>query len=42
MEIFAMKFTRYMDAAAHCIKRGIDLSRIVRKGLYEFRIARAA
>lgn len=35
-----MKFTSYLEAAKHCMKRNIPLYRIQAKGLYEFRIAR--
>jgi hypothetical protein len=31
-------FTSYMEAAKFCVKRGIDLSRIVRQGLYNFTV----
>lgn len=36
-----MKFTSYLNAALHCQRRGIPLTRIVARGLYDFRIARA-
>lgn len=35
------KYTRYMDAAKYCVARNIPLSRIVARGLYDFRIKRA-
>lgn len=35
------KFTSYMDAAKHCVRRNIPLTRIYSRGLYEFRIMRA-
>jgi hypothetical protein len=35
-------FRSYLEAAKHCVRRGIDLARIRRQGLYDFRIARAS
>jgi hypothetical protein len=36
------RFTSYMDAAKYCIARKIDLTRIVRLGLYAFKVGRAS
>lgn len=36
------RFTSYLDAARYCQRRGIALARIVRRSLFDFRIARAA
>jgi hypothetical protein len=37
-----VKFNSYLEAARHCVRRGIDLQRIVRHGLYNFTIRRTA